>query len=76
MKFRNTIIKSLMFLAIGLIFIGCRDTKTTEEKAEDTIEKVGDSMEEGAEEVEDAMEDGAEKVEEVIEDKVDSIQQE
>ena len=74
MKYRSLIINSLMLFAVSLIFIGCRDTKSTEEKVEDTIEEVGDSMEEGAEEVEDAVEDGAEEVEEVIEETVDSSQ--
>jgi len=74
MKYRNIILKSLIFFAVGLMIIGCRDTKSTEEKVEDTIEEVGDSMEEGAEEVEDAVEDGAEEIEEVIEEKVDHSQ--
>lgn len=47
----------IMLFAFSSITIGCRETKSTEEKIEDGIEKVGDDLEEGVEEIEDEIDD-------------------
>ncbi|NKI24992.1 hypothetical protein HCG49_00285 [Arenibacter sp. 6A1] len=54
---KKVILSMIMLFAFSAITIGCRETKSTEEKIEDGIEKVGDDLEEGVEEIEDEIDD-------------------
>ncbi|HMB63655.1 MAG TPA: hypothetical protein VKN36_11315 [Eudoraea sp.] len=67
------VVWSLLVIFCGSIILsGCRDTKTTGEKVEDSVENAADKMEEGAEdaadEVEDAYEDVNEEIDRVTDD--------
>ena len=55
MKKLVTIMTMLLFASFA--FVGCRETKSTEEKIEDGVEEVGEGMEEAAEDVEETVED-------------------
>ncbi|MFD2585644.1 hypothetical protein ACFSQJ_01805 [Croceitalea marina] len=57
---KNTAIKILSVFVIILTLVNCRE-QTTEEKAKDAIEEVGDDIEEGVEEVEDEIDDATDK---------------
>ena len=54
---KKLVLKMVMLFALSTVFIGCRETKTNEEKVEDSIEQVGDDLEEGVEEIEDEIDD-------------------
>lgn len=45
----------VLLFAASIIFIGCRNEKSTGEKIEDGVEEVGDGIEDAADEVEDAI---------------------
>ncbi|WP_165605842.1 hypothetical protein [Flavivirga aquatica] len=50
----------ILLFATSVIFIGCREEKSTGEKIEDTVEEVADDVEDAADDVEDAVEDAME----------------
>ena len=57
LEMKKIILSIVLLSALSAVSIGCRETKTTEEKVEDSIEQVGEEIEEGVEEVEDEIDD-------------------
>lgn len=69
------VVWSLLVMFCGVIILmGCRDTKTTEEKVEDSIENAADEIEEGAEDAADDVEEAYEDVKEEMDSVTDDSQ--
>lgn len=71
MKFKSLI---FMVLALGAVMIGCRDTKTTDEKIEDGIEEVSEEVEEAVEEIDEEVKEQTEEVNEEIKEQAEEIE--
>ncbi len=64
----------IMLFSLSTVIIGCRDTKTTEEKEEDGMEDVTDDVEDGAERAAEEVEGAYEDVKEEVDGETDDSQ--
>lgn len=75
MILKKLMLRLLMVFALGAILVGCRDTKTTDEKIEDGIEEVNEEIEEAVEEIDEEVKEQTEEVNEEIEEAAEEIEQ-
>lgn len=74
MKIKQLITRTLMVFALSFILIGCRDTKTTDEKIEDGIEEVSEEVEDAIDEIDEEVKEQTEEVNEEIKEQAEEIE--
>ena len=65
---RKGILALAFLFTIAVVFTGCRDKKTPEEKIENAIDELNDEAEEVSDDVKDAIDDVKEEIEEAKEE--------
>jgi hypothetical protein len=68
---KKVILGILLMLVLSLSFVSCEGCQDEANKAEDSMEEVGDDIEEAADDAGDAIEEAAEDVEDEIDDATD-----